>query len=179
MARQTKEELAATKKKHYEANKERLNALSREYYKNNKEAIQANKKKYYEKNRESILAYNKEYREENRDKINLKLKEYYQENKDRFKDYQKLNRGKVNSIAAKRRASKKDRTPSWLTKDHLTQIEELYWLAKDLKAVSGEEYHVDHIVPLQGNNVSGLHVPWNLQILPRDLNISKGNLLED
>jgi hypothetical protein len=54
----------------------------------------------------------------------------------------------------------------------------MYWLAADLKAISGQKYHVDHIVPLQGKNISGLHVPWNLQILPADMNCKKSNTFE-
>lgn len=66
-------------------------------------------------------------------------------------------------------------TPNWLTDDQKKEIEEFYWLCKDLKHVSGEDYHVDHIVPIKGENVCGLHVPWNLQVLPSDINIKKSN----
>ena len=76
--------------------------------------------------------------------------------------------------ASKRRAQKMRATLP-LSSEYLQQIQDFYWLAKDLFAVTGEAYHVDHIVPLQGKNVCGLHVPWNLQVLPADINLSKGN----
>ena len=82
---------------------------------------------------------------------------------------------KVCALAAKYRAQKLKATPKWLTKLHHEDINNFYWLSKDLTAVSGEDYHVDHIVPLKGKNICGLHVPWNLQILPADINLSKGN----
>jgi 5-methylcytosine-specific restriction endonuclease McrA len=50
-----------------------------------------------------------------------------------------------------------------------------YTLANELSWLSEDPLTVDHIVPLQGKNVSGLHVPWNLQILPSKKNTSKGN----
>jgi hypothetical protein len=62
-----------------------------------------------------------------------------------------------------------------LSKLYKEEIKNFYWLAKDLEITSGQKYHVDHIIPLQGDNVCGLHVPWNLQVLPADINLSKGN----
>ena len=61
------------------------------------------------------------------------------------------------------------------TMGNIDNIESYYWLAQDLFKVSGQTYHVDQIVPLQGRHVCGLHVPWNLQVLPSDINISKSN----
>jgi 5-methylcytosine-specific restriction endonuclease McrA len=89
--------------------------------------------------------------------------------------WQKANPGKVNATNAKRRAAKLNATPYWLTKEQLLEIQSYYDTAKELQWLSEEPLEVDHIVPLQGENVSGLHVPWNLQILPESLNCSKGN----
>lgn len=95
--------------------------------------------------------------------------------KEKTREWKLLNRSKVAATNAKRRAAKRKATPSWLTEDQLQQIEFFYWLAADLKSVTGESYHVDHVVPLQGTHVCGLHVPWNMQVLPSDVNIEKGN----
>lgn len=111
---------------------------------------------------------NKLWRDKNKESRVLYKKNYYQLNKDKGRRHN-----------AERYARKCQSTPSWLSKVHKQQIDEIYWLAKDLQSVSGEEYHVDHIVPLKGKNVCGLHVPWNLQILPRDVNQSKGNRYAD
>lgn len=86
--------------------------------------------------------------------------------------YIRNNRDKYNSYLAKYRASKLQAAPPWLTQEHLSTMQALYAEAKN----SGLE--VDHIVPLQGKNVCGLHVPWNLQLLTRQQNASKSNKID-
>jgi hypothetical protein len=72
-------------------------------------------------------------------------------------------------------ASKLNATPVWLSTEQLQQIESFYWLAQLQKELTDTTYHVDHIVPLKGKTVCGLHVPWNLQVIPALENIRKGN----
>jgi hypothetical protein len=89
------------------------------------------------------------------------------------KKWQQNNPNKVNAREAKRRASKLQRTPAWAD---LEKIKSYYTLAKYFEFITlGIKYHVDHIVPLQGKNVCGLHVPDNLQVLRFDHNCSKNN----
>jgi hypothetical protein len=77
---------------------------------------------------------------------------------------------------AKRHAAKLQRTPSWLNAGHWLEIECVYKYCSSLRAI-GLDYEVDHIVPLQGKTVSGLHAPLNLQVITGVENASKGNRL--
>lgn len=76
---------------------------------------------------------------------------------------------------SKRRAAILKRTPPWANQGAIRKI---YDEALKLEKETGLVYHVDHIVPLQGRLVSGLHVENNLQILTEGENISKSNRYE-
>jgi hypothetical protein len=90
-------------------------------------------------------------------------------------EYQRNNLHIYAKIKAKRKAAQLNRTPAWLTPDDNWMIEQAYELAAIRTKMFGFSWHVDHIIPLQGKTVSGLHVPTNLQVIPAVDNIRKGN----
>lgn len=92
--------------------------------------------------------------------------------------YKKSNPDKTQADTIKRRVSKINRSPKWLTENDLWMIKEIYALAILRSQLTGVKWHVDHIIPLQGKSVSGLHVPLNLQVIPAIENIKKGNKFE-
>jgi hypothetical protein len=70
---------------------------------------------------------------------------------------------------ATRRARRKHAEPAWLSREQRNEIKQVYELAKKLNT-DGLVYQVDHIVPLSGRTVCGLHVPWNLRAIPAEEN---------
>lgn len=166
-------------KARYKANKEKILARHKVWYAKNKEKHRAITKAYYEANKEEINAYNKDFYNANKEKILAQRKVYREANKEKrkaqVKAWEEANRDKVNAKLAKRRASKLNRTPGWLTEEDLGKIKEFYKEAQKRKEETGEEWHVDHIIPLQGENISGLHVPDNLQVIRAKDNLSKAN----
>lgn len=94
-----------------------------------------------------------------------------------IKRYEATEAGYINkyNATAKRRAARIKRTPKWLTKDDLWLIKQAYELAALRTKQFGFKWHVDHIIPLQGKLVSGLHVIENLQVIPGTENIKKYN----
>lgn len=148
---------------------------SSSYKKKNKKAVKAYSQKYlkqyYKDNREDRLRWQKEYRERNiecrRQYDREQSKKYYQNNKEYFLEK-----------SARRRARKLQAVPPWVDEDHTKRIRSIYLACRNVSERSGKQHHVDHIVPLKGENVCGLHVWWNLRIVPAQENLSKGNRLE-
>lgn len=70
---------------------------------------------------------------------------------------------------------KKKALPKWLSEDFEFFISEIYILARKRSEITGIKWEVDHIIPIAGKTVCGLHVPWNLQVIPWKINRSKSN----
>tara|TARA_R110000764_G_scaffold238421_1_gene335550 strand:- start:487 stop:1152 length:666 start_codon:yes stop_codon:yes gene_type:complete len=119
---------------------------------------------------------NKEYTERKRDVINENSRRYVKNNPEKRKESVRLYAEKNPHIRAKskakRRTLEKNATPDWADQ---SKIKELYLGAKELERLTGLKYEVDHIEPLNGKNVCGLHVWENLQILEASLNRKKSN----
>ena len=139
-------------------------------YRNYCKVCQSSKKKeWYEQNKEHVLAKTAKWHEQNPEKV--------RETKQRWTDknlgyaaeykvkYRKEHRDRVNAHTALRRKRVQQNTPPWANKQALLQFY--------LNCPKG--YHVDHVLPLRGKNVSGLHIVENLQYLPAIENMRKGN----
>lgn len=89
--------------------------------------------------------------------------------------WQKENPAKAAAASARRRAGEDRATPRWLTAEDHDMMQYLYDEAASLSQHTGVKFHVDHIVPLRGKTVSGLHVPWNLRVVAASVNLRKKN----
>jgi hypothetical protein len=118
------------------------------------------------------------WRVQNKDKVAAYDKQWQAANKQNkaanYKKWQQNNKAKVNHINSLRRAAEKSATPSWA---NLEDIEAKYRLAKYFDFISGGfvKHHVDHVLPLRGKTVCGLHVENNLQVLIDKDNLRKSN----
>lgn len=117
--------------------------------------------RWYFENKEHKLAYATQWRSEN-----VEMRKVANAR------WAKANPHKVNALIAKRTAAKFRATVSWSSQD---AIEAIYAEALRLSRETGIRHDVDHIVPLQGKTVSGLHWEGNLQILTKTENLSKSN----
>lgn len=87
----------------------------------------------------------------------------------------KNNKAKKNANWAKYHYAKMQRTPKWLTEGDHIEMNWAYQISRERSETEGLEYNVDHIEPVQGEHVSGLHVPWNLRIITKTENVKKSN----
>jgi hypothetical protein len=189
-----KEKINAKHRAYREANKEKINEQARKSHHENKEKRNEQGRAYHEKNaavlREKMRirgaakkAERKEYLKNNKEKLLPAIIKYqtayYESNREKLlqarREYVQLNPEKLAAQSAKRKAARSQRTPRWLTKADYAVIDSFYAQARVMSEQTGEKYHVDHILPLRGKKVSGLHVPSNLRVIPAAENIRKFN----
>lgn len=127
----------------------------------NPEKVKASKARSQKKHRGAANARTRKYSAANREVLKV-----------RVALWAKNNSAYVAAKATAYRAKKLKATPSWADP---VKIASFYESAHGLSMLLGEWHHVDHIVPLQGKNVCGLHVQNNLQILTARANQSKSN----
>jgi hypothetical protein len=138
-------------------------ALSK-WRKENPQKVKQHNDTQYARHSESLKARSRRFNELNSEVVNAKKREYQKKNLHIFA-----------ANNAKRDAAKLQRTPAWLTEDDKWMMSQVYELALLREKIVGGKWHVDHIIPLQGKLVSGLHVINNLQVIPAKLNRSKSN----
>ena len=130
-------------------------------------------------NPEKVKEQNKRYAKKHPDKLVEKTIRWKKANPERAAEVSKKtrlkNKARILANKSKYRASKRNRTPIWVDKDHLWLIKEVYDLAILRTKLFGITWHVDHKLPLNGKIISGLHVIENLQVIPGVENLLKNN----
>lgn len=146
---------------------EKGNVARAEYFAeyNRSEAGQAAKQSYYARNKETVKARAQARPLEEKTRHKLAHKK---ENPDYYKE-----------LTNARRRRFRQATPKWLTPEQKLEIRLKYRLAIELSRRLGVPHAVDHIIPLQGEEVCGLHVPWNMEVITQEQNLKKSNKLVD
>jgi len=144
---------------------EKGNQTRAEYFKeyNRQEEVKDRKNEWYLANKDQVIAA-----------ANIRPAEI----KRQYRNTWKLNnKTQVKADNKARRRKHRKATPPWLTRKQKSEIRQIYQIAITMTNTSGEQYVVDHIVPLRSSDVCGLHVPWNLRVITQEENLKKSNKL--
>ena len=133
----------------------------REY--NKREDVKDRKNEWYQENRETVI-----------NNAATRPAHVLREYRNAWKSNNKIQVLADNKV---RRRKHREATPPWLTRKQKSEIRQLYQIAITMTQTTGEQYVVDHIVPLRSHEVCGLHVPWNLRVITQEENLKKSNKL--
>jgi len=146
---------------------EKSNAARAEYFKqyNKRGDVKDRKNDWYTANREKVI-------QAAATRPKAVLREYRNA-------WKRNNLLQIRADTKARRRKHRQATPRWLSRKQKSEIRQLYQIAITMTKTTGEQYVVDHIVPLRSEFVCGLHVPWNLRVITREENLRKSNQLVD
>ena len=132
---------------------------------NKRNAVKDAKHEWYQTNKEQvILAANTRPAEVKREYRNT---------------WKANNKTQIRADTKARRRKHRQATPPWLTRKQKSEIRQIYQIAITMTQTTGEQYVVDHIIPLRSDYVCGLHVPWNLRVITQEENLKKSNKVLD
>lgn len=143
---------------------ENAKRLKKEWYERNKELTKERARAWALANPEKRHAIHRKNRDKDLENHNA-----------RNRNWNARNKHIKAALQAKRKAAQLQRTPKWLTEIDLWMIEEAYHIAQVRTEHFNLPWHVDHVIPLQGRKVSGLHVPSNIQVILAKENVKKSN----
>lgn len=142
----------------------------------NRDYLIAEKRKYWEANRDRLIKKASERQKQNKELSNARSKKWREENKERRREvansWVRRNKDYAAFQATNRRSMKLSATPEWA---NMFFIKEAYLLARKRTEMTGVKWCVDHVVPLRGKTVCGLHVEHNLAVITQLENFSKNN----
>jgi len=170
---------AARKATYRAENNDEWQVKRKEYYENNKESIMERIKGWCSENKEKVKEYRKTTARNCSERIKVNSKKYYQQNQEKMRESNRLwnknNRPRRKAIAAKYRAASLQASVPWANQEAIASV---YKECLEVSRITGILHHVDHIVPLQGKLVCGLHNEFNLGIIPAKENLTKSNKFE-
>jgi len=138
-----------------------------EYFRqyNKRDDVKDSKHEWYQNNKEKVIAT-----------AQIRPAEQLRAYRNAWKENNKI---QVRADTKARRRKHREATPKWLSRKQRSEIRQLYQIAITMTQTTGEQYVVDHIVPLRSDEVCGLHVPWNLRVITQEENLKKSNKLLD
>jgi hypothetical protein len=160
-----------------------MRAKAREQYEKHKvknaPSARARSAKWRAENHELYLEQMQKYSKANSKKAVARAAQWARANADKMRKHRRTwKRTHPEAVAAydqKRYLIEIASTPDCITRAQKLAIDDVYKAAREITRRTGVEHQVDHIVPLLGKNVCGLHVAWNLRVITGDENARKSN----